>query len=56
MNLATVIVLFVVLALVAIAIYYLQKSKGSCSCGKDGKNRVNSSQCASCSLDCPFKR
>ena len=51
MNLATVIVLLVVLALVVLAIYNLHNGKGSCSCGD--KKR---SGCAGCSVDCPLRR
>ena len=50
MNLATVIVLLVVLALVIVAIHFLRQGKGSCSCGDKNK-----SGCAGCSVDCPFK-
>ena len=53
MNLATVIVLLVVLALVVLAIVSLRKGKGSCSCGKDKKTGGG---CASCNLNCPFRR
>ncbi len=54
MNLATVIVLLVVLALVALAVITLRKGKRSCCDGKDKKTGGN--QCASCNVDCPFKR
>ena len=39
MNLATVIVLLVVLAMVVLAIHTLRSGKGKCSCGSDGKNK-----------------
>lgn len=55
MNLATVIVLLVVLGLVALAITTLRKGKGSCSCCDD-KGKKTGGKCASCSIDCPFKR
>lgn len=51
MNLATVIVLLVVLALVIVAIRNLRKGKGSCTCGEKKK-----SSCSGCSVDCPFRR
>ena len=49
MNWATVIVLLVVLALVAFAVYFLRKGKSSCC-----DNKKNS--CSGCSVDCPFRR
>lgn len=55
MNLATIIVLLVVLGLVALAITALHKGKGRCSCN-DGKNKKTGGSCASCSVDCPLKR
>ena len=54
MNLATVIVLLVVLALVALAIWTLRRGKGSCSCGADMK-KGGCSGCASCQANCPLK-
>lgn len=54
MNLATVIVLFVVLGLVALAIVVLRKGRRSCCDGKAKKTGV--SQCASCNVNCPFRR
>lgn len=56
MNLATVIVLAVVLALVVLAVRTLRKGKGGCSCGAGNKKTGGCSKCASCSVDCPFKR
>ena len=60
MNLATIIVLLVVLALVALAVVALRKGRGGGSCcqGKDrGKaKKTGGSHCASCNVDCPFKR
>ena len=55
MNLATVIVLLVVLALVVLAVVTLRKGKGSCSCC-DQKNKKTGGSCASCNVDCPLKR
>ncbi len=55
MNLATVIVLLVVLALVALAVVALRKGKGSCSCC-DGKNKKTGGGCASCNVNCPFRK
>ena len=52
MNWATVIVLLVVLALVALAIIGLRKGKGSCSCGDKSKKNG----CSGCPVDCPFRR
>lgn len=54
MNLATIIVLLVVLALVVVVINTLRKGKGNCSCGEYGKNTRNG-KCASCTADCPLK-
>ena len=53
MNWATVIVIVVVLALVAWAVYGLRKGKGKgkSSCCEDKK-----SGCSGCSVDCPFRR
>ncbi len=51
MNLATVIVLLVVLALVALAVVTLRKGKRSCC---DGKDKKTGGSCASCNVDCPF--
>ena len=53
MNLPTVIVLLVVLALLVIAIRTLRMGKGSCSCGKNTKQKTT--KCASCSVNCPLK-
>ena len=52
MNLATVIVLLVVLGLVVLAVIALRKGKGSCACGDKSKKKG----CSGCSLDCPFRR
>ena len=54
MNLPTVIVLLIVLAMVVVAIRILRMGKGKCSCGENGK-KTASSRCASCSADCPLK-
>lgn len=64
MNIATVIVLTVVAALVAVAVTTLQRGKGSCSCGsvsakkcRDGKQPVSTNKCNNCNtVSCPFKR
>ena len=55
MNLPTIIVLLVVLAMVIVAIRFLRSGKGNCSCGDDGKKAVNHSKCASCTASCPLK-
>lgn len=55
MNWPTVIVLLVVLALVVVAIRAMRRGKGTCDCGGKGK-KVESSGCAGCSEDCPFRR
>ena len=54
MNLPTVIVLLIVLAMVVAAIYFLRMGNGKCSCNENGKKTANS-KCASCSADCPLK-
>ena len=54
MNLPTAIVLLVVLGMVVVAIHFLRKGKGSCSCGDNGKKTMNG-KCASCSAECPLK-
>ncbi|MBR3492757.1 MAG: hypothetical protein IKH44_10720 [Bacteroidales bacterium] len=54
MNLPTIIVLLVVLALVLVAIRALRKGKGNCSCGENGKDPRND-KCASCTANCPLK-
>ena len=54
MNWATVIVLLVVLGLVVMAAVALHKGKSGSCC--DGKKKTGGSQCASCNVDCPFKR
>ena len=51
MNWPTAIVLLIVLAMVVVAIHFLRKGKGSCSCGEKKKN-----ECSGCSMDCPFRR
>ena len=51
MNLATVIVLLVVLALVFVAIRSLRSGKGQCACDDKKQNG-----CSGCSVDCPFRR
>jgi len=55
MNLATAIVLLIVLAMVIVAIRILQMGKGKCSCGENGKKTANS-KCAYCSAECPFRQ
>ena len=54
MNLPTAIVLLVVFGMVVVAIHFLRKGKGSCSCAENGKKTANS-KCASCSVECPLK-
>ena len=56
MNLATAIVLLVVLALVIVAIRILRMGKGGCSCGGNGKKSTHCSGCANCSAKCPLRR
>ncbi len=51
MNLATVIVLLIVLAMVVAAIHFLRMGKGKCSCGEKKK-----SGCSDCTVDCPFRK
>ena len=51
MNLASYIVVFVVLCLVALAVWGMRKSRRSC-CG----DKKTGGDCASCPLDCPFRR
>ena len=53
MNLATVIVLLVVLGFVVLAIITLRKGRASC-CGE--KTKKAGGKCASCNVDCPFRR
>ena len=55
MNLPTVIVLLVVLALFIIAIRILRMGNDKCSCGKDTMQKDNYNKCASCSANCPLK-
>ena len=55
MNLPTVIVLLVVLAMVVVAIRMMRTGKGSCSCGSTGKRTENKGKCASCTANCPLK-
>ena len=55
MNLPTVIVLLVVLAMVIAAIRIMRMRKGSCSCGSAGKKTENKGKCASCTANCPLK-
>ena len=53
MNWATVIVLLVVLALVALAINGLRKGNRSCC---DVKQKNTGGGCASCNANCPFRK
>ena len=55
MNLPTIIVLLVVLAMVIVAIRAMRMGKGKCACDGNAKKQANSSKCASCSADCPLK-
>lgn len=54
MNLPTVIVLLVVLALVVMAINALHSGKGTCSCGEHNEKKKGSG-CANCTANCPLK-
>ena len=56
MNLASVIVLLVVLAMVIVALRVLRTGKGKCSCESNTKKTGSGNKCAGCALDCPFKR
>ena len=55
MNLATIIVLLIVLGMVALAIYGLRSGKGKCSCDSSKKSG-RYSKCSSCSANCLLKR
>ena len=55
MNFATVIVLLVVLGLVVLAVVALRKGRSVGSCC-DGKPKKTGGGCASCNVDCPFRR
>ena len=55
MNLATVIVLLVVLALIIAAVRILWMGKGKCSCGENTQQETKHSRCASCTMNCPLK-
>ena len=55
MNLATLIVLLIVLGLVVLAVIALRSGKGRSSCC-DVKNKKTGGGCASCNVDCPFRR
>ena len=55
MNLPTIIVLLVVLALVVMAIKAMRSGKGSCTCCENAKQEANYNKCASCSANCPLK-
>jgi len=55
MNGATAIVLLIVLALVALAVLALCKGSASRSCC-DLKEKKTGGKCASCNVNCPFKR
>lgn len=55
MNIATVIVLLVVLGLVVLAVVALRRGKGSRSCC-DVRGKKTGGGCASCNVDCPFRR
>lgn len=54
MNAPTIIVLLVVLGLVVLAIVALCKGKSGTCC--ESKKKTGGSPCASCNVDCPFKR
>ena len=53
MNWATGIVLVVVLALVVLAIRGMRQGKNKCC---DGNEKKTGGGCASCNVDCPFRR
>ena len=55
MNLASIIVLLVVAALAFLAVRALRSDKRSC-CDSNTKKPKDSSKCAGCTVDCPFKR
>ena len=55
MNLPTVIVLLVVMAMVIVAIRAMRMGKGKCACDGNTKKPANAIKCASCSADCPLK-
>ena len=55
MNLPTVIVLLVVLAMVIVAIRAMRMGKGKCACDGNAKKPANASKCASCAANCPLK-
>ena len=55
MNLPTVIVLLVVLAMVIVAIRAMRMGKGKCACDGNSKKPANVSKCASCAANCPLK-
>lgn len=55
MNLATLIVLLLVVGLVGLAVVALCRGKSVGSCC-DGKKKNTGGDCASCNIDCPFKR
>ena len=54
MNLATIIVLLIVLGMVVLAIYGLHSGKGKCSC--EYKEKSSENYCSSCNANCPLKR
>ena len=54
MNLPTIIVLLVVLALVVMALNALHSGKDTCSCG-DHNEKKKGSGCANCTANCPLK-
>ena len=56
MNLPTVIILLVVLAMVIVALRVLRTGKGKCSCDSNTKKTASGNKCAGCAFDCPFKR
>ena len=56
MNLPTVIVLLVVLAMVIVAFRVMRIGKGKCSCEDNTKKPTNGNKCAGCAVDCPFRR
>ena len=56
MNLPTVIVLLVVLAMVIVALRVMRMGKGKCSCEGNSKKPSSGNKCSGCAVDCPFRR
>ena len=56
MNLASVVILLLVLALAFLAVKVLRSGKSTCSYGENPKKPKDRDKCAGCTADCPFKR